>query len=159
MNRVIKFMHKKSYFHIYTLMVVFIFCKSLVAQEIGNARGPIIESPYDVVSGWLIPFQEKGFAFGGNSAVWAEASDRIFINQRGETAIPTELPENFPGFAGALGINALREPERRVWQNCLFEVNAEGELIKVWSHLDYLCEGADGPGPERIYSYVYVRLS
>ena len=125
-------------------------CSSLIAQEIGNARGLIIESPYYVVSGWLKPFQEQGYAFGGNSAVWADASDRIFINQRGETAIPKELPDNFLGFAGALGINVLREPERRVWQNCLFEVNAEGEIIKVGNHLDYLCEGADGPGPERI---------
>jgi len=125
-------------------------CSSLIAQETGNLRGLIIESPYDVVSGWLKPFQEQGYAFGGNSAVWADASDRIFINQRGETAIPKELPDNFLGFAGALGINVLREPERRVWQNCLFEVNAEGEIIKVWNHLDYLCEGADGPGPERI---------
>jgi hypothetical protein len=61
-------------------------CSSLIAQEIGNARGLIIESPYDVVSGWLKPFQEQGYAFGGNSAVWADASDRIFINQRGETS-------------------------------------------------------------------------
>ena len=29
-------------------------------------------------------------------------------------------------------------------------MNAEGEIVKVWNHLDYLCEGADGPGPERI---------
>ena len=29
-------------------------------------------------------------------------------------------------------------------------MNADGEMIKVWDHLDYLCEGADGPGPERI---------
>ena len=101
----------KSYFHMYTLMLVFILCKSLTAQEIGKARGLIIESPYDVVSGWLKPFQVQGYAFGGNSAVWAEASDRILINQRGETAIPREQSDNFPGFAGALGINVLRESE------------------------------------------------
>ena len=39
-------------------------------QETGNARGPIIDMPYEIVSGWLDPFQEKGFAFGGNSAIW-----------------------------------------------------------------------------------------
>ena len=44
----------------------------------------------------------------------------------------------------------LREANRRVWQNCLFEVDADGQLLSVWDHLDYLCEGADGPGPERI---------
>ena len=132
------------------IIITLSLCSSLSAQETGNARGLIVESPYEVESGWLKPFQKKGYAFGGNSAIWAENPDRILINQRGETILPNQLPENFPGFAGALGINVLREPERRVWQNCLFEVNAEGEIVKVWNHLDYLCEGADGPGPERI---------
>lgn len=132
------------------IIITLSLCSSLSAQETGNARGLIVESPYEVESGWLKPFQKKGYAFGGNSAIWAENPDRILINQRGETILPDQLPENFPGFAGALGINVLREPERRVWQNCLFEVNAEGEIVKVWNHLDYLCEGADGPGPERI---------
>ena len=132
------------------IIITLSLCSSLSAQETGNARGLIVESPYEVESGWLKPFQKKGYAFGGNSAIWAENPSRILINQRGETILPDQLPENFPGFAGALGINVLREPERRVWQNCLFEVNAEGEIVKVWNHLDYLCEGADGPGPERI---------
>ena len=132
------------------IIITLSLCSSLSAQETGNARGLIVESPYEVESGWLKPFQKKGYAFGGNSAIWAENPDRILINQRGETILPNRLPDNFPGFAGALGINVLREPERRVWQNCLFEVNAEGEIVKVWNHLDYLCEGADGPGPERI---------
>lgn len=120
------------------------------AQEYGFAREPIGESPYTVVSGWLDPFQEEGFAFGGNSAIWAESPDRIIINQRGETYLPYPISEDYAGFAGSLGINVLTEPNRRVWQNCLFEVNADGETIAVWDHLDYLCEGADGPGPERI---------
>ena len=122
----------------------------LFGQETGNARGPIVDSPYEIVSGWLEPFQEDGYAFGGNSAIWAETSDRIIINQRGETILPYPVPEDFPGFAGALGINVLREANRRVWQNCLFEVDADGQLLSVWDHLDYLCERADGPGPERI---------
>ncbi len=120
------------------------------AQEYGFARGEIGESPYNVVSGWLEPFQEEGFAFGGNSAIWAETPDRIIINQRGETYLPYPIPDDYPGFAGALGINVLTEPNRRVWQNCLFEVDGDGNTIAVWDHLDYLCEGADGPGPERI---------
>ena len=123
---------------------------SASAQETGFAREPIGESPYSVVSGWLKPFQADGFAFGGNSAIWAETSDRIIINQRGETRLPDPIPDDYPGFAGALGINVLTEPNRRIWQNCLFEVDGDGNLITVWDHLDYLCEGADGPGPERI---------
>lgn len=132
------------------IIAIAILSASAVAQETGYARGPIGESPYTIVSGWLKPFQEPGYAFGGNSAIWAESADRIIINQRGETILPFPVPDDFPGFAGALGINVLMDTNRRVWQNCLFEVNADGELISVWDHLDYLCEGADGPGPERI---------
>ena len=47
----------------------------LLGQETGNARGPIVDSPYEIVSGWLEPFQEDGYAFGGNSAIWAETAD------------------------------------------------------------------------------------
>ena len=32
----------------------------LLGQETGNARGPIVDSPYEIVSGWLEPFQEDG---------------------------------------------------------------------------------------------------
>ena len=143
-------MPKIAYLYVCLLGSAISISLPLAAQETGNARGLIGESPYEIVSGWLDPFQEDGFAFGGNSAIWAETPDRILINQRGETVLPYPVPEDFPGFAGALGINVLREANRRTWQNCLFEVNADGELIKVWDHLDHLCEGADGPGPERI---------
>ena len=34
---------------------------------------------YGAVQGWLKPFQEEGFAWGGNSGVYAESPDRIFI--------------------------------------------------------------------------------
>lgn len=126
-----------------------LLCASAGAQP-GNARGPIGESPYEIVSGWHKPFQARGFAFGGNSGVWAESSDRILIAQRGETVLPHPVPDDFPGFAGALGINVLRETNRRVWRNCLYVVNGDGEMVEVWDHLDHLCEGADGPGPHRI---------
>ncbi len=120
-----------------------------LAQQ-GNARGPIGESPYDIVSGWHQPFQEKGFAFGGNSGVWAESPDRIIIAQRGETILPYPVPEDFPGYAGALGLNVLREVNRRHWQNCLYILNGDGEAVEIWDHLDYLCEGSAGPGPHRV---------
>lgn len=125
------------------------FAAPVLAQE-GNARGPIGESPYEIISGWHKPFQEKGFAFGGNSGVWAESPDRIIIAQRGETILPYPIPEDFPGFAGSLGINVLFETNRRHWRNCLYIVNGDGEVVEIWDHLDYLCEGSDGPGPHRI---------
>ena len=60
---------------------------SALSQQ-GNARGPIGESPYNVVSLWADPFAEAGYAFGGNSGVLAESADRIIIAQRGEIKNP-----------------------------------------------------------------------
>ncbi|MDB9950489.1 hypothetical protein OAD56_03710, partial [Gammaproteobacteria bacterium] len=65
----------------------------------GNARGPIGPSPYDIQSLWHKPFAEPGFAFGGNSGVWAESPDRIIIAQRGETVLPYPIKDDFLGFA------------------------------------------------------------
>ncbi|HJO11767.1 MAG: hypothetical protein QGG67_03695 [Gammaproteobacteria bacterium] len=122
----------------------------VMSQSNGNARGPIGESPYNVISGWHDPFAEPGFAFGGNSGVFAESPDRIFIAQRGETVLPFPIPEDFGGFAGELGINTLQATTRRTWQNCLYTVNGDGELLELWDQWDYLCEGSAGPGPHRI---------
>lgn len=122
---------------------------SVFAQQ-GNARGPIGESPYDVVSLWHDPFAEPGFAFGGNSGVWAESPDRIIIAQRGETVLPYPIPEEFLGFAGDMGLNVLRDTTRRTWKNCLYTVNGDGEVQEIWNQWDYLCEDSDGPGPHRV---------
>jgi hypothetical protein len=126
-----------------------LFSTALQAQE-GNARGPIGESPYDIVSLWHDPFAEPGFAFGGNSGVWAESPDRIIIAQRGETVLPYPIPEGFLGFAGDMGLNVLRDTTRRTWQNCLYTVNGDGEVQEIWNQWDYLCEDSDGPGPHRV---------
>ena len=131
------------------LIAALVFSGQLLAQQ-GNARGIIGESPYNVVRGWAKPFQDRGFSFGGNSGVWAESPERIIIAQRGETVLPYPIPNDFPGYAGSLGINVLRETSRRTWQNCLYTVNGSGEVQEIWSHLDYLCEGSEGPGPHRV---------
>ncbi len=120
------------------------------AQGQGNARGPIGPSPYDVVTGWHQPFAAHGFAFGGNSGVWAESPDRIIIAQRGETRLPSPIPEEFEQHAGSLGINVLFEADRRVWRNCLYTMNANGEVEELWTQWDHLCEGSEGPGPHRV---------
>src|SRR5215204_319306 len=70
-------------------------------------EGPIGPSPYDIVRGWQKPFSEPGFAFGGNSGVFAESPDRIFIAQRGEFRVPTPIPPEFAGFAGSIKFNVL----------------------------------------------------
>ena len=121
---------------------------ALVAQD--AARGPVGPSPYDVVSGWHQPFADKGYAFGGNSGVFAESPDRIFIAQRGETVLPDPLPPGYMGFAGSIGISALRETERRVWRHCLYTLDGDGHVIDIWDRWDHLCEGSDGPGPHRV---------
>lgn len=126
------------------------FAVPSITQAQGNARGPIGESPYDVVPLWADPFQEEGFAFGGNSGIWAESPERILIAQRGETILPHPIPEQYMGFAGSIGINVLTDTNRRVWQNCLYTVNGDGEPTEIWNHLDYLCEGSEGPGPHRL---------
>ncbi len=112
--------------------------------------GPVGPSPYDVVEGWQKPFAKQGFAFGGNSGVFAESPDRIFISQRGETRLPIPIPPEFAGYAGSLGINTLRATDLRTWQNCLYTMDGDGNVIDVWDQWDYLCAGSEGPGPHRL---------
>ena len=84
---------------------------TLYAQaQTAVADGPVGPSPYDVVRGWHKPFAEPGFAFGGNSGVFAESPDRIFVAQRGEFRLPNPVPPEFAGFAGSIGINVLTPP-------------------------------------------------
>ena len=121
---------------------------TLVAQDV--EPGPVGPSPYNIVSGWHTPFAEAGYAFGGNSGVFAESPDRIFIAQRGETRLPSPIPPEFAGHAGTLGINVLRATDRRFWRNCLYTLDRDGDVIEIWNQWDYLCEGSDGPGPHRL---------
>jgi NHL repeat len=124
---------------------------SLVAQGTQSPiQGPTGPSPYEVVRDWHKPFAEPGFAFGGNSGVFAESPTRIFIAQRGETRLPTPVPPGFAGFAGSIGINVLSAADRRVWRNCLYTVDGEGRVKERWTQWDHLCEGSTGPGPHRV---------
>lgn len=119
-------------------------------QATGNARGPIGPSPYEVVRRWHDPFQMPGYAFGGNSGVFAESPDRIFVLMRGETRLPWPVPDAFNQHAGTLGINVLTDTARRTWRNCIYTLHANGTLRELWSEWDYLCQGSAGPGPHRI---------
>jgi len=125
----------------------------LLAQEGnggGDLEGPVGPMPYEIVTGWQDEFAEEGFAFGGNSGVWAESPDRIFVSMRGETRLPDELPDDYLGFAGSIGINVLTETDRRTWRHCLYTLNGDGEVREMWDHWDHLCENSDGPGPHRL---------
>jgi hypothetical protein len=130
--------------------VTFFFRSPGIAQQREVVRGPIGPSPYNVVSLWHQPFAEEGFAFGGNSGVFAESPDRIFVAMRGETRLPIPLPEEYLGFAGSLEINVLFDVERRVWRNCLYTLDASGRVRELWSRWDHLCQGSEGPGPHRV---------
>jgi hypothetical protein len=103
-----------------------------------------------VVREWQKPFAAQGFAFGGNSGVFAESPDRIFIAMRGETRLPSPIPPEFSQHAGTLGMNVLYATAERTWQNCLYTVDGDGNLLENWSQWDHLCEGSEGPGPHRI---------
>lgn len=135
----------------YALALGLLFLGSQVAaQAPGNARGPIGPSPYDVVRGWHKPFAKQGFAFGGNSGLFAESPDRIFVLQRGETLLPFPIPDEFDQHAGSLGINVLRDTDLRTWQNCMYTLDNDGNVDELWTQWDFLCAGSDGPGPHRL---------
>ena len=112
--------------------------------------GPVGPSPYDIIPAWHKPFQEPGFAFGGNSGVLAESPDRILIAMRGEARLPQPIPPEYAGYAGSIGINVLQATELRTWRNCLYALDGEGNLIENWTQWDVLCADSDGPGPHRL---------
>ena len=136
----------RKFTSLFTFGTIFLAAATSSSQELG----PIGPSPYDVIDGWHKPFAAEGFAFGGNSGVFAESPNRIFISQRGETKLPSPLPSEFAGYVGSIGINALRDTELRTWQNCLMIVDGNGNVLEVWDQWDQLCEDSDGPGPHRV---------
>jgi hypothetical protein len=116
----------------------------------GVISGPVGPSPYNIIRGWHKPFSEPGFAFGGNSGVFAESPNRILVAQRGEAKLPDPIPPAYSGFAGSIGINVLSAVDRRVWKNCLYTLDANGNVTERWTQWDRLCEGSAGPGPHRL---------
>ena len=111
-----------------------------------EVTGPVGPSPYDVVRSWQKPFSDPGYAFGGNSGVFAESPDRIFIAQRGETKLPDPLPPEYTYFAGSIGINVLTAPgvQRRVMKkNFLYTLDADGHVKERWNQWDSLFAVAD----------------
>jgi hypothetical protein len=134
------------------LLALAVSVPALLAQQSpqGVISGPVGPSPYDIVRFWHKPFAKPGFAFGGNSGVFAESPDRIFVAQRGEFKMPDPVPPGFLGFAGSIGFNVLTAVDHRVWQNCLYTLDASGKVKELWTQWDKLCEGSSGPGPHRL---------
>jgi hypothetical protein len=130
------------------LMLVLATPATIAAQAV--VSGPVGPSPYDVVRAWHKPFQQPGYAFGGNSGVFAESPDRIFVAMRGEYRLPNPVPPEFEQHAGTIGVNVLSETTGRVWRNCLYTLDRNGVVKELWTQWDHLCEGSAGPGPHRI---------
>lgn len=82
--------------------------------------------------------------------MFAQSPDRIFVLQRGETTLPEPPPSLYTNFAGSLGWNVVRDPQHRVWRNCIYVINSEGAVLEVWDHWDHLFTATEGPGPHRI---------
>ncbi len=118
------------------------------AQE-EEIPGPVSPMPYTIPADWIEPFAGEGFTWGGNSGVHVQSQDRIFVVQRGETRLPDPVPDAYTDFPGSLGWNVL-QGERRAWQNLIYVINSDGEVLEVWDHWDHLFTGTDGPGPHRI---------
>ena len=122
----------------------------LAAPALAQDTGIIGPSPYEFITeSWMQPFAQEGFSWGGNSGIHVESADRIFVLQRGETELPDPIPPEYTNFAGSLGWNVLRG-KGRVWRNCIYVINSEGEVLEVWDQWDHLFTGTDGPGPHRI---------
>ena len=115
--------------------------------------GPTGPSPYDVVNEWMTPFADDGYAWGSHPGVAIDTPNRIFVIQRGEFRLPDPLPSEFAGFVGSIGLNALRPEGARVWRNCIFIVDSDGDLVETWDQWDHLFEGSNGPHKIRISPY------
>ncbi len=138
------------------LLVALALAPTMRAQSV-PPEGPVGPSPYDIVRGWQQPFAGPGFAFGGNSGVFAESPDRIFIAQRGEFWLPDPLPAEFSGSADSIKLNVLSLADHREWRNCLYTLDSTGKVKERWTQWDHLCEGSSGPGPHRLRISPYDR--
>ena len=122
------------------------YCGLLTANE--NNKDAYI---FDEIT-WLKPFSGSNHTWGGNSGVHVESKDRIFFLQRGETKLPQPIPPSYTDFPASMGIpdwNVLTG-RGRVWKNCIYIANSNGEIVDIWEQWDYLFHGTDGPGPHRI---------
>ena len=128
------------------LIFSLLYCGFLTAYE-DNEDSYI----FDEIT-WLKPFASENQTWGGNSGVHVESKDRIFFLQRGETKLPQPIPSSYTDFPASMGIpewNVLLGPGR-VWENCIYIANSNGEIVDIWSHWDHLFVGTNGPGPHRI---------
>ncbi len=130
-----------------TLVASFVL---LMHSTFAQDSGIIGPSPYEYTTEtWMQPFAGEGMTWGGTSGVYVQNKDRIFFLQRGETRLPNPVPESYTRFPGSMGWNVL-QGRGRVWQNCIYVVNSEGEVLEVWNQWDYLFKGTFGPGPHRL---------
>lgn len=137
-----------------SVRLVALFCAA-IGLSLGASRSPAQDlepvgaMPYDIPVNWIEPFARPGYSWGGNSGIHVESKDRIIILQRGETELPDPVPPEYTNFPGSMGWNVI-QGQGRTWQNVMYVINSEGEVLEVWDHWDYLFAGTDGPGPHRL---------
>ena len=136
--------------HYRKILLSLVLANLLATPILAQDAGPVGPSPYDFnTETWMQPFAADGLSWGGTSGVVVESKDRIFVLQRGETQLPDPIPPEYTSFAGSMGWNVLRG-RGRVWQNCIYVIDSEGNLLEVWNQWDHLFAGTDGPGPHRL---------
>lgn len=111
--------------------------------------------PYDLVENWPQPLARSGYTWGSISGIAADTPNRIFIAMRGELKLPDHLPRAFNGVWGSLGERAT-VPHADM-TNCLFVVDANGQIVESWTQWDRLFEsdpgGFGGPHTIKINPY------
>ena len=119
--------------HYRKILLSLVLANLLATPILAQDAGPVGPSPYDFnTETWMQPFAADGLSWGGTSGVVVESKDRIFVLQRGETQLPDPIPPEYTSFAGSMGWNVLRG-RGRVWQNCIYVIDSEGNLLEVWN--------------------------
>ncbi len=127
--------------------------------------------PYRVVPDWPKPLPDDehshdGWTWGSMGGVYAESPDRIWIAMRGELPLQagmepwqaygaTDVVGNAPPTTDGLSSRCVPTQNRRGyerrWEHSIFVVDAEGNLVENWDHMnDLFGAQACGRGPHQI---------
>ena len=127
--------------------------------------------PYQVDEDWPRPLPDDehahdGWTWGSFGGVYAESPDRIWIAMRGElplqsgmepwqsygaTDVVGNAPPTTDGLSSRCQPTQHRRGYERRWEHSIFVVDAEGNLIENWDHLnDLFAQQPCGRGPHKI---------
>ena len=104
-----------------SLLATLVLIPSAMRAQAVPSEGPVGPSPYDIVRGWQQPFAGPGFAFGGNSGVFAESPDRVTEEVAGRKNWALTRAGAGPDYQPRIGLPGARCPSRRR-RTCSYEV-------------------------------------